>query len=341
MVQQQNLGRNVSNQEDSQKWRTLLSKIVSDTQERQRIANEVGVSSVTLMRWVNGESHPRPSNMRQLLKSLPDQREAFLKALPEELRQLLSNGLEANEALQEIPSAFYIRVLHDHCSLPQSLHFESLCDLILLQALKQLDPNRVGMEITIAQCMVPTGEKVVRSLRERMGRGTGPWDRELVQKTQFLAAESLAGHVVSTGHYHVIQQREQEQSPFLDHWVSWQESTIAFPIMRASKVAGCLVVASNQPSYFLPARQVLIQCYAELLSIAFEVGEFYDLSHIELGVMPSYLVQQGYIATFRRRVTEMMIQARSAGRSLSLLQAEQEAWQQIEDELLRIPSSTY
>jgi hypothetical protein len=47
-------------------WRELLGKIIADSHERQRIANMLGVNPITLTRWVNNESKPRPQNLRQL-----------------------------------------------------------------------------------------------------------------------------------------------------------------------------------------------------------------------------------------------------------------------------------
>ena len=35
-----------------QTWRDLLAKSIEEPQERQRIARELGVTPVTLMRWV-------------------------------------------------------------------------------------------------------------------------------------------------------------------------------------------------------------------------------------------------------------------------------------------------
>ena len=45
-------------------WRELLGSIISETSERERIANEIGVHTGTLMRWVNGDSMPRQQNLR-------------------------------------------------------------------------------------------------------------------------------------------------------------------------------------------------------------------------------------------------------------------------------------
>ncbi len=322
--------------DDSYKWQELLGKIISDPQERQRVANEVGVSPITLTRWVSGESRPRVQNLRQLLSALPEQRKAFLALIPKEFEKFLTESVDVNDVAQAIPSTFYARVLHDHCTLPKALHMSSLCDLILLQALTQLDPNRVGMEITVVRCMYPGSNGKIHSLYECMGRGTAMLDRELEQKALFLGAESLAGYVVSTGHYRVIHSREEGPHPFPAHWMGWEQSAIAYPIMRANLIAGCLLASSTQPHYFLTSRQVLLQNYTELLSLAFEADAFHELHNIELGMIPPSNVQLPYISSFRKRVANTMIQATRNQRSLTLSQAEQQVWLQLEEELLQL-----
>lgn len=317
--------------ENLQQWRDFLGKITKDPQERQRIANELSVRPITLMRWVSGESNPRPHNLRLLINALPEYRQVFLELIPEELGHDFMQGVEEASVSYEIPSIFYARVLNAHCTLPKILHFSSICDVILLQALKQLDPNRIGMEVTVVQCMPPSQGHKVRSLRESMGRGTPPWSRELEQKTMFLGIESLAGYVVSSGHSRAIQSRSEGEKFFPVEWVEWEESAMAYPIMRSDHVAGCFLVSCTQPNYFLsPSRQALIQSYAELLSVAFEPDAFYRLWDIELGRMLPYKGQQIYLSTFRSRVADIMTRFQ-----LDLVQAERKVWQQIEEELLR------
>ncbi|HEY7415308.1 MAG TPA: helix-turn-helix transcriptional regulator, partial [Ktedonobacteraceae bacterium] len=62
----------------AQSWRSLLSSIVSDPKEKQRIIEELNITPITLSRWVNGDSDPRPQNLRTLVNVLPQYREQFL-----------------------------------------------------------------------------------------------------------------------------------------------------------------------------------------------------------------------------------------------------------------------
>jgi len=320
-------------------WRDLLASIIQEPQERQRIANELGVNPVTLTRWVNKEATPRSQNIHRLLKALPQHRKALLELLSDEFDGFSAEGQEelTGDSLQEIPREFYVRVLRTRATIPKELRFSSLCDLILQQALKQLDPLRLGMAIIIARCMPPSHEGKIRSLRESLGRGTVPWGSNLEQQAILLGAESLAGHAVTSGRLVVNQNLTDGQGLSPGYRGVWEESAAAAPIMLEGKVAGSLLVSSTQPNYFLPLQQTLIQDYADLIALAFGSEEFYETLQIELGLVPLQEVQQAYLSVFRQRLIETMIQAARQQQALTVIQAEQLVWQQFEEELLRLP----
>lgn len=319
----------------SQSWRELLGKFLQDPRERSRIAAELGVNPLTLTRWVSGESNPRSQNLQALLRALPQYREFLLESIPEEFGQLFNEAVVKEDALQEIPAAFYARIFSAYAELPDILRSWSICDLILLQALLQLNPNRVGMEITVVRCMPPSQGQKVRSLRETVGRGTPPWARELQQKTMFLGTESLAGYTVTMGRSVAIQTKGG-QHRFPARWVDREESAAAYPIKQAGRIAGCLLFSSTQPNYFLPFRLALIESYAELIVLAFEREEFYELGSIDLGIMPSPEEQQPYFSAFSQRVTDMMREATRSQQPVGIIEAEQVVWQQLEAELLQL-----
>src|SRR5947209_4846281 len=126
-------------------WRELLGQSINDSQERQRIANALGVNPVTLMRWVRQESNPRMENLHRLLNAIPQRREQFLALIKKEFGDF-SAIEEYGELTYEpiaIPAEFYVRVVHTLATIPNALRFSSLCDLILQQAIKQLDPHRL------------------------------------------------------------------------------------------------------------------------------------------------------------------------------------------------------
>ncbi|HEX9132148.1 MAG TPA: GAF domain-containing protein [Ktedonobacteraceae bacterium] len=315
-------------------WRDLLGIVIQDPQERRRIANELGVNPVTLTRWVNKEASPRPQSLQRLLKVLPQHRKALLELVANEFEGFAT---DAEDSLHMIPSEFYIRVLHTLATIPQVLRFSSLCDLILQQALEQLDPQRLGLAIIVVRCMLPSQEGKIRSLRESVGRGTHPWEGKLDQQAILLGAESLAGHAVTLGHPVANQNLSESKSLSPGYHGQWEESAAAAPIMLEGNVAGCLLVSSTKPNYFLPSRQTLIESYADLIALAFEPWEFYEAKYIELGLVPFQEVQQAYLAGFRQRLTETMLQAARNHHPLTIDHAEQVVWQQFEEELLRLP----
>jgi hypothetical protein len=68
-----------------------------------------------------------------------------------------------------------------------------------------------------------------------------------------------------------------------------------------------------------------------LLALAIEPEEFYDPLDIELMIMPPHALQKEYFANFRQRVTQALKK-----NIMNNLQAEQYAWQQLEEELLQV-----
>ena len=336
---EQSLKRTEESMKEAPTWRELLGTIIQDPQERRRLANELGVNPVTLIRWVHNESSPRPQSIQRLLHALPEYRQDLLDQLLDEFGDFIPEMEGPSDATphQNIPNEFYIRVLRTRATIPQVLRFSSLCDLILQQALEQLDPNRLGMAITVVRCMPPTTDKKIRSLRESVGRGTAPWESNLDQQAILLGAESLAGNAVSLGHLVANQNLSEENSLSPGYHGQYEESAVATPIMLEGKVSGCLLISSTQTDYFHQPRQTLIESYADLVALAFEANDFYDIGQIELSLVPFQDVQKLYFASFRQRLSETMMQATKNRRPLSIFEAEQIVWQQFEAELLGLP----
>lgn len=310
-------------------WRELLGSVIADAQERQRLARELGVSMVTLLRWVSGESKPRAHNLRGLLAALPQQRSQLLPLLEEEFDGFLVGAKEEPQVSADaIPAEFYRQIHHTLPYLPEMLRFSSLSNLILQQALEQLDPNQLGIAIIVTSCMPPSVDQKIRSLRVRAGKGTSPWPRDLAQQAILLGAESLTGHVVSSGHMEMNQRLSEAVNAAPGYQDAWEESAVAVPIMLCGKIAGSLLVSSTQPDYFHSARYALAESYAELLALAFDPEDFYSPQLIALWPVPPREVQMQYFADFQQRVARVMLQF-----NLTIVQAELQVWQQIEQEL--------
>lgn len=322
---------------EPQTWRELLSHRIEDPQERSRLATLLGVNAITLMRWVRQESTPRQQHLQRLLDAFPEERELLLTLIRQEFTSFptdLEDG-SATDASTTIPVEFYDRVIHTLAAVPKDLHFWSLCDLILRQVLLQLDPQRLGMAVIVVRCMPPAQGNKVRSLREVIGCGAPPWESSLGNNFILLGAESLAGYVVSMGRL-VHNQNLREQSGWGPGYpAKWEESAVAAPIMFAGGIAGCLLVSGTQPNYFTASRCTLVESYAELIALAFDRQEFYEPEQIALSVLPSFEEQQPFFSGFRQRVIECMRGALSNHQPITALQAEQLAWQQLEEELLK------
>src|SRR5215472_2929930 len=125
-----------------QTWRDLLGMVIKDPQEKQRLAIELGVSQLTLVRWANNESKPRLQNLHLLVKALPEYRTSLPALIVHEFEEF-SSAVESNdETSDEIPSTFYARVFQANAELTSSLRSWLMRDIILQQALEQLDPRR-------------------------------------------------------------------------------------------------------------------------------------------------------------------------------------------------------
>ncbi|GHO43121.1 hypothetical protein [Ktedonospora formicarum] len=157
---------------ESANWREVLGRIIQDTHQRQRIANALDINPVTLTRWANNTSTPRTQNLRQLLQALPEHSAAFMESLPDEVSKPFQDPEMMSVEVDTITISplFYSRLVNAHCNLPSILRFSSLCDMILQQIIKHLDPHRVGLELTVVKCMPPSiGERCVA--REKLPVG--------------------------------------------------------------------------------------------------------------------------------------------------------------------------
>lgn len=323
--------------QEASTWQEFLGHMIEDVSARERMAEATHMRSVTLQRWASGFSKPREDNLRTLLKVLPAESYVpFTRLLLVDFPDLLLEDPTLNQAHQELPTEFYARILRALALTPQPMCRQTVQDLILHQILEQNDAERRGLSVSLVCCVLPRQGERVRSLREIGGVGSPPWPSDLGQKTIFLGAESLAGHVISTAHYGVINSREE--TTFLPaNWTEHEQSVAVFPIARCTRVAGCLLVSSAREHFFTPARVALLERYAHLAALIFEPSEFYDIGAINLGVMPSEKMQAPYFRDFNQRVSRKLTEAAPLQqRRLGLQEAHQLIWQDLEAELLQV-----
>jgi hypothetical protein len=330
--------------EPRQTWRDLLGEIISNPYERQRLAAALKVNPTTLGRWVANKTHPRGDNLRQLIDALPNYRQKLAELATQEYpyvpyipsiapHKILET--ERPELIAKISASFYAHAVSTYTANPPITRSSALISLILQQMLKHLNPLQNKVNVTILQCVQPAPGKKVRSLRKRLAFTTGcrepSWNGEI-----FLGAESQIGQAVISGHPVVIQTFQEKQLYYPGQETLGIESSLAYPILFSGCVAGCVTVNSEQVGYFTQKYVDVTQRYAELLTLAFEEHEFYNLHEITLQVMPSRHLQQLYIGDIQYRINDKRRRAKLAATQMSRVQAEQEVYQEIEEFLLHV-----
>lgn len=320
--------------QEKQNWRDILAEIVQNPKERQHILDELGIRPITISRWISGESFPRANKLHQLLNLYPYHREQFAAALRHEKGMDEFAAPVEDETPANIPSEFYTGLFETRAVVAENLYYWTLCDQILSSALGQLDPNRLGMSLWIARCMPPVNGKV-RSLYESEGIGTPPWRENLEHEGMFLGAESLAGHVVTTFHYKIVNNLEEEITLVPVAPSPYEKSCAIFPILYSGRIAGVFSAASRQINYFsVPNRITLLQKYADLISLIFTSEDFYGPEQIELQVMPKQEKQKPFFARFNDLMRETIIRAAKANRPADKNEAERLVRIQLEEQLI-------
>lgn len=320
----------------TQTWRSWLEAMIADSYERRRIAEELGINPVTLMRWARRESNPRPQSLRLLLQIFPRHRQLLLSLIQEEYPHFAMDDMqpEVREQMRAdvIPWEFYRRVLRTRALTPSIIRYRTLSNLILEQALKHLDPDRIGVGLSIARCLPSAEGGSVSSLLLDLGRGNLPWMPAMENETMLLGSESLAGYAAVSARIVALPDLFTASVTLPVSVGRWERSAVATPIMYEGKVAGSLLVSAVLIDFFTAEQVLLINDYADLLALAFEPANFYDPQNIRLRPLPAQQAQQPFIRSFRMRVNEIM----RTHQPISIAQSEQLTWQQIEEELLQL-----
>ena len=320
--------RNASN------WRELLALILRNPREKQQLLEELKVRSITLTRWINGQTEPRQQNLQQLMKVLT----RYCDHLPDLLKDEKKTGnlslLLANEELVSpmIPSELYGLVLASCAYTPANQRFWTIANMILHQAMEQLGVPDQGITMWVTRCMRRDNEdtKKVRSLYVTLGYHSKKLEH-IEQERMFLGVEAAEGETLITGHPIIYQNLQHAgfltaKTPVIDHC-----SAAIYPITYQGLVAGTFSVVSTSTDYFLmPGRATLVRRYSELLSLAFAPTDFVAREKLLLGVMPSYDVQKNHFADFRQRVTALMGEEFRQGKCIGTIEAEDIIWQSMQ-----------
>jgi transcriptional regulator with XRE-family HTH domain len=318
-----------------QVWREQLSQRIIDPRKREQLAHALTVHAITLNRWAKGTSTPRPEKLQRLLEILSfKERDHLLRRLNEEMSDYLPLQEEIMTTKEiTIPADFYARTLRQLRTTQKDVIFTTLCGPILHQATQQFDLHRKGVAIIVAKCMPPSRDKV-RTLRVTIGSGTSPWDSELNRSFRLLGVESLAGNAIPDQGVITNADLSDDASRAGGYRDEWEASAAATPIMRAGEIAGVLLISSTQPDYFDESFKDLLIQYAGLIAAICEPHEFYPIQSIALSALPDFDRQRRLLAHFQEKVSRLMARKTSSQNPLTLTQAENLVWQDIETALL-------
>src|SRR6266571_4684069 len=154
-------------------WQSILGRIAKTSQERQLLASDLGVSIITLNRWISGESRPQRPHLIRLLQVINQQyRAELVDALKQDFPDI--EGWLKDKAPEQVSPEFFTEILSIRSTTTDTLRFWNISEAVLKKGLTLLDPNNFGMALTICQCMPPSKDGKIRSLRERVGKGKPP-----------------------------------------------------------------------------------------------------------------------------------------------------------------------
>src|SRR5947209_6119021 len=228
-------------------WSTILRDIIKSSYERQRLISTLGVADMTLTRWANGDSHPHRSHLMRLLQVVQaPYRQPLLEALELQFPDIRSQLRD--EAPEQVSPQFFAEVIDVLTTTADNQRFWRITDMVLRQALVQLDPHRLGMSVQVIQCVQPGKDKKIHSLRTTIGRGTSPWTGDLEHDILFLGLESLSGYTV--------EMRRTTYEPDLSKQGTipvvrdeYEVSAAAHPIRYEGRIAGCLRLKQTNRSF--------------------------------------------------------------------------------------------
>jgi hypothetical protein len=319
-------------------WRDLLKSL--EVEEKRRIIKALGIQEKTWERWVRGNTAlPHLSRIQRLLTVLPTNTQAqFLASLerdPKFAKYEMDQLIPAK--IRDISSTFYSHFLEANVVTPEPLRFMTLCQLILLEMVGHLDPDRQGIYVAILRCTPPVNDQPIRTLSQYLALGAPPWSKVFQFQHYFLGAESLVGRAILTLHPYVLQApaSPEERKLLSVYQNEYIASSVAVPILKQGQSAGCFLILSTQSYFFTPHALTMLQRYCELMAVAMRDDEWYAPEQFALHVMPSASTQQTYLAYFSDRVA-MLCKNHADGPLANSLLAERAVYQQIEAELVSL-----
>lgn len=269
--------------------------------EITRVARELEVSENTVYRWINGISEPRSIHLKRLPDILAEHRGNLTIAINQSFHGVLG---AMSTGVQEVHKDIYRRVLELVMTIiDDDARYWQVTQAIFEDALLHLDAERRGLAITYANVMSPH-EDGIHALRESAMRGNNPWPFTLESRA-YLGSTTLAG---TAANRQQLQTWDTADSATRLQFAldEFEQSACAYPVMRANRIAGVLIVSSTQSGFFHDpiACQAVIE-YAQLLALALREHDFYPLSLLSLRPMPDLAWQRNEITrTFVKRIIQ-------------------------------------
>jgi|SRR5579859_4468400 len=253
-------------------WRALLAELTETPSEKQRVAQELGIRTWTLSKWVTGKAAaPRPYTLKKVPDLFPQHRSEMITLLRQEFPDLDFPQDTVKEHEEEplipIPAVYYERHLQSFAHNEPMMATWSIIHLSLIQLATLLDADRSGLTISVLPCTPPRTGSPVRSLYLFATNSTLEGGTTMVPRfINFFGAESLVGQSIQQGSPLVVE--DFGDSTYLNH-LNGAVSAAAYPIQRYGATAGCLCAESVQAGFFHRAQLQILQQYADVLSLAF------------------------------------------------------------------------
>lgn len=314
-------------------WRTFLRNAICAPHEAQRLAQELGVTQITIKRWAANQSNPRFQHLQKLMLLFPQQHDFFLSSIHNEFPDFFPlSQPDAEEAAEPISVDFYHLILTQLLATRSPFHYWSIRESVLQYILNQVDAHHQDTMVMLALCTPPAQGTIVRSLRGVMCVGN-PSPGYSLEMKPFLGAESLVGYAAMILRPVIVADVQQNTTLPIPRR-SEHQSIVVYPLLhQGDHIAGTLTIASCRPNAFSMAHIRLMEQCATLFSFTCSSEEFFPPQSMLLQIMPSLAVQAPYLAQFVQRVRHVRSHTTDVYTSMSYEQAERIVWHQLEEEL--------
>lgn len=325
----------------AQNWRELLSGIIEDHQEKQRLARELLLNPITLERWASRQTTPHQRNLRQLVQVLrPAHQASMVDLIQQEFPAFDGDAsqvvvISAEEIPEELPTVFAMRVIGAYASIMPTIRYWTITNLIFQQLLTQLNirSESVRHSIGVLKCTPPLSPDLpVQSCYLASFRA---YDAITTVQADALPVYFFGLEFLSTYPLHPIVRDLATQSEEIFPVSAGMKSLAFFPLQRAGDLAGFLCVMRTKE--FHQTTMNLLAYYANLLTLSFTDRQFYPLGRVVLEAFPMPAQQMSYQMA-NRSMRQRLRDLREQKGPLSQEELETAVLGELEAELASLPS---